>query len=190
MKRSVITLAIGTFLYTCGLVAQTPAPPQTAANTPGTSTATVKIGANEVTLDMTFRDKKGKVINDIGLKKFISEEDGVEQHVNSFKYIQGSQNPGTPAASAPVAGSIPVDPMRELRLVTLVFEGLDQDGKRFFKQAVSDVLSMAPEQNLYFSVMVIDQKLDMIQPFTNDRVALMKSIDKQMMWSTLQYGGF
>jgi VWFA-related protein len=187
MKYSVITLALGTFLFTCGVVAQTPAPQQTAANTTGSSTSTVKINANEVTLDMTFHDKKGKVIDDIKPEEVHVYEDGVEQHVNSFKYIQGSQNPAAQAAGAPTAGGIPMDPMRELRLVTLVFEGLDQDGKRFFKQAVSDVLGMSPEQNLYFSIMVIDQKLDMIQPFTNDRTLLMKSIDKQMMWGTLQY---
>ncbi len=187
MKHSVIILALGTFLYAGSLVAQTPAPQQTAANTPGSSTSNVKVNANEVTLDMTFRDKKGKIIDDIKPDEIHVYEDGVEEHLNSFKYIQGSQNPAPQAAGAPTAGSIPVDPMRELRLVTLVFEGLDQDGKRFFKQAVSDVLSMAPEQNLYFSIMVIDQKLNMVQPFTNDRVALMKSIDKQMMWGTLQY---
>jgi VWFA-related protein len=187
MNYSVITLALGTFLFTCGVVAQTPASQQTAANTAGSSTATVKVNANEVTLDMTFHDKKGKVIDDIKPEEVHVYEDGVEQHVNSFKYIQGSQNPATQAAGAPVAGSIPMDPMRELRLVTLVFEGLDQDGKRFFRQAVSDVLGMSPEQNLYFSIMVIDQKLNMVQPFTNDRVLLMKSIDKQMMWGTLQY---
>jgi VWFA-related protein len=187
MKLSAITLALGAFLFACGLVAQTPAPQQTAANTPGSSTSTLKVSANEVTLDMTFRDKKGKIIDDIKPSEVHVYEDGVEQHVNTFKYIQGSQNPGTPAATTPTAGSIPVDPMRELRLVTLVFEGLDQDGKRFFKQALQDVLSMSPEQNLYFSVMTIDQKLNMVQPFTNDRTVLMKSIDKQMMWTTLQY---
>lgn len=188
MKNSAITLALGTLLlYTCGLVAQTPAPQQTAANTPGSSTSTVKVNANEVTLDMTFRDKKGKIIDDIKPEEVHVYEEGAEEHLNSFKYIQGSQNPAPATTAAPTAGSIPVDPMRELRLVTLVFEGLDQDGKRFFKQALQDVLSMAPEQNLYFSIMVIDQKLDMIQPFTNDRTALMKSVDKQMMWSTLQY---
>jgi len=187
MKNSVIALAFGTFLFTSGLIAQTPAPQQTAANTTGSSTSTLKVNANEVTLDMTFHDKKGKVIDDIKPEEVHVYEDGVEQHVNSFKYIQGSQNPAAQAAGAPTAGSIPVDPMRELRLVTLVFEGLDQDGKRFFKQAVSDVLGMSPEQNLYFSIMVIDQKLNMVQPFTNDRVQLMKSIDKQMMWGTLQY---
>ena len=51
-----------------------------------------------------------------------------------------------------------MDPMRELRLVTLVFEGLDLDGKRFFRQALEDIFKMAPEQNLYSSTVVVNWK--------------------------------
>jgi len=77
--------------------------------------------------------------------------------------------------------------MREVRLVTLVFEGLDQEGKRFFRQALKDILDMAPEQNLYFSILTIDQKLHIIQPFTADHAALLKSADRSSMWSFIQY---
>ena len=80
-----------------------------------------------------------------------------------------------------------MDPLREIRLVTLVFEGLDGEGKRFFRQALKDVLDMAPEQNLYFSVLTVDQKLHVIQPFTSDHAALLKSVDRSMMWSFVQY---
>jgi len=38
--------------------------------------------------------------------------------------------------------------MREVRLVTLVFEGLDQEEKRFIRQALKDILDMARERNL------------------------------------------
>jgi VWFA-related protein len=77
--------------------------------------------------------------------------------------------------------------MREVRLVTLVFEGLDQNGKRFFRGALKDILDMTPEQNLYFSVLVIDQQLHVIQPFTADHAALLKAVDRSAMWSFVQY---
>jgi VWFA-related protein len=185
MKRSVLSLALLALLYPCSLVAQAPAAPQqTASNTTGSSTTNFKVSANEVTLDMTFRDKKGKTINDIKPEEIHVFDNGVEMHVNSFRYVQGSQNQPVDASGTPSAGSIPMDPMRELRLVTLVFENLDQEGKRFFKQALDDVLNTQPEQNVYFSFMVIDQKLNMLQPFTNDRDALRKAVEKQMGWST------
>src|SRR5256884_152365 len=43
------------------------------------------------------------------------------------------------------------------------------------------------EQNLDFSVLTIDQKLHLIQPFTADHSALLKSVDRSSMWSFIQY---
>ena len=136
-------------------------------------------------MDLVFRDKKGKAIRDVRPDEIHVLEDGVEQNLTSFRLIEGNNAeviaPGTKTSPARV------DPMREIRLVTLVFEGLDVEGKRFFRQALKDVLDMAPEQNLYFSILTVDQKLHVIQPFTADHAALLKSVDRSMMWSFTQY---
>lgn len=186
MNRSAIVL-VGSLLYACALFAQTSGQQQT--NTSQTSNQTLRVNTEEVNLDMVFQDKKGKPIHDIRPEEVHVYEDGVEEHLDSFRFVEGGQTQptGAPASAASTAGNIPVDPMRELRFVTLVFEGLDQDGKRFFRQSLQDMLDVAPEQNLYFSVMVVDQKLNMIQSFTNDRTALMKAVEKSMMWDTPQY---
>jgi len=138
-------------------------------------------------LDMVFRDKKGKAIRDVRPEEIHVLEDGVEQNLTSFRLIEGNaaEAAATPGASTTTTGR--VDPLREIRLVTLVFEGLDAEGKRFFRQALKDILDMAPEQNLYFSILTVDQKLHVIQPFTSDHAALLKSVDKSMMWSFVQY---
>lgn len=147
-----------------------------------TSPPTVHATSQEVVLDMVFRDKKGRTIRDVRPEEIHISEDGVEQKVTSFRLIQGGAVP----AGAEQATS-QLDPMREIRLVTLVFEGLDQEGKRFFRQAVKDLLDMSPEQNLYFSILTIDQRLHVIQPFTADHNAILKSIDRSAMWSFIQY---
>jgi VWFA-related protein len=142
---------------------------------------TIHSNAQEVVLDMVFRDRKGKPIRDLRPGEIHISEDGVDQNLTSFRLIEG-------APAKPAEGATPVlDPMREIRLVTLVFEGLDQEGKRFFRQALKDVLDMTPEQNLYFSILTIDQKLHVLQPFTSDHQALLKSVDKAAMWSFIQY---
>ena len=182
MNRSMLVV-IGSLTLTCSLIGQEPAPQQTSTNQ--ANAPSLRVNAQEVTLDMVFRDKKGKTIHDIRPEEVHVFEDGVEQHLASFRHVEG-QNASAPAP-APSSGSMPMDPMRELRLVTLVFEGLDLDGKRFFRQALEDIFKMAPEPNLYFSVMVVDQKLNMLQPFTNDRSAILKSVDKSTMWSFPQY---
>jgi len=134
---------------------------------------------------MVFRDKKGRTIRDVQPQEIHVLEDGVEQNLTSFRLVEG--NTTKPAAPGTETASLGVDPMREIRLVTLVFEGLDVEEKRFFRQALEDILNMAPEQNLYFSILAVDQKLHVIQPFTADHAALLKSVDRSMMWSFVQY---
>lgn len=181
MNRSTITLIV-LLLSACGLIAQTPAA-KPAANH-AAKTPLIKVSSEEVTLDMVFRDKKGRPITDVRPGQVHVFENGVEEHLTSFRYVNGEE--AAAALNSP-ANAPAMDPIRKLRLVTLVFENLDLDGKRFFRQAIQDIVKMAPEKNLYFSVVVVDQKLNMIQPFTNDRKALLKSVDKSMMWSFPQY---
>ncbi|MFL6437453.1 MAG: VWA domain-containing protein [Terriglobales bacterium] len=151
-----------------------------------TSVPTLKSTSEEVVLDMVFRDKKGRTVRDVRPEEIHVLENGVEQKLRSFQLVQGNAvqelNVPTSAVQPP-----PLDPLREVRLVTLVFENLDAEGKQFFRGAVKDLLEMAPEQNLYFSVMTVDQKLHLIQPFTADHAALLKSLDKAKMWSFTQY---
>jgi len=153
---------------------------------PNQSSTTIRSTAQEVLLDMVFRDKKGRTIRDVRPEEIHIVEDGVEQNLTSFRLIEGTAikpvAPGTETAASPG-----VDPMREIRLVTLVFEGLDVEEKRFFRQALKDILDMTPEQNLYFSILTVDHGLKVLQPFTADHAALLKTMDRSMMWSFVQY---
>lgn len=146
--------------------------------------STIHKTVQEVVLDMVFRDKKGKVIRDIKPEEIHISEEGADQKVTSFRLVDGTT---FRQAGAPDAVAQPLDPMREIRLVTLVFEGLDTEGKRFFRQAAKDILDMAPEQNLFFSVLTVDQKLHCLQPFTSDHAELLKNLDKAAAWSYIQY---
>ncbi|MDR3718021.1 MAG: VWA domain-containing protein [Bryobacteraceae bacterium] len=182
MIRS-LSLALG---YACFA---TLAGAQSAAPAPPDSSVTVKSSTQEVVLDMVFRDKKGRAVTDIKPEEVHVSEDGTPQTMKSFRMVTGKG--GKDAEGAPgvdtSAAARNLDPMKEIRLVTLVFENLDQEGKRFFRGAVKDLLAMAPEQNLYFAVYTIDQKLHCIQPFTNDHKAMNTSLDKSAMYSLIQY---
>lgn len=181
MNRLLIT--IGAFLlllYSLAAWGQSQQTPAGASSDAAPST-TIRSTSQEVVLDMTFRDKKGKTLRDIRPEEVHITEDGAEVKLRSFRLVEG-----TAAAQAPTGSTVALDPMREVRLVSLVFEGLDPDGKRFFRQALKDILDMTPEQNLYFSVYTIDQRLNVIQPFTSDHAALLKSVDKSAMWSFIQ----
>ncbi|HKV81158.1 MAG TPA: VWA domain-containing protein [Candidatus Sulfotelmatobacter sp.] len=182
MNRLSAPLA-GFLLLAPALLAQGPTQQSTQDQTP---TTTVRTSAQEVLLDMVFRDKKGKAVRDVRPEEIHVFEDGVEQKLTSFRLLEGTSAHDL-SPTAPASGPLRLDPMREIRLVTLVFQGLDVDGKRFFRQAVKDILDTSPEQNLYYSILTIDQKLHCIQPFTQDHAELLKSLDKSSMWSFVQY---
>jgi VWFA-related protein len=183
MKRPFVLLT-AFLLSASSLVAQG----QSQQDTSGQATpAAVRSSAEEVVLDMVFRDKKGRTIRDIRPEEIHVSEDGIEQKLTSFRVVEGKTIESVGAPKSAGNKSLSVDPMREVRLVTLVFEGLDQEGKRFFRQALKDILDMAPEPNLYYSILTVDQKLHIIQPFTADHSALLKSVDKSSMWSFMQY---
>src|SRR5256885_658710 len=138
---------------------------QSQPNNASQAATTVHATSQEVVLDMVFRDKKGRAIRDVRPEEIHVAEDGVEQKLTSFHLVQGNQ-----AAPATTAQPLQLDPMREIRLVTLVFEGLDQEGKRFFRQSLKDILDMTPEQNLYFSIVTVDHGLQVLQPLTSDQI--------------------
>src|SRR5882762_7854161 len=183
MKRLIAPLTVA-LLAAFSLAAQ--GQPQQASS--DQAPTTIRSTAQEVLLDIVFRDKKGRTIRDVRPEEIHISEDGVEQNLTSFRLIEGNApKSGIPGAVTTESLTPALDPMREIRLVTLVFEGLDVEGKRFFRQALKDILDTAPEQNLYFSILTIDQKLHVIQPFTADHAALLKSVDKSLLWSFVQY---
>jgi len=180
----ILVMVTGVLLCACNCAAwgQSEVSPQPTSAQAASSNTTIRSNAQEVVLDMVFRDKKGKTIRDIKPEEIHISEDGVDEKLTSFRLVEGNA-PSTPTGEA----QLTLDPLREIRLVTLVFEGLDPEGKRFFRQALKDILDTTPEQNLYFSVLTIDQRLHVIQPFTADHNALLKSIDKSATWSFIQY---
>src|SRR5258707_3902887 len=123
MKRlfnSLIVLLFAAF----GSAAQS----QPQAANPEQSNTTLRSTAQEVLLDMVFRDKKGKTIRDVRPEEIHILEDGVEQNLASFRLVEGANAeisvPGTTTAPGRV------DPMREIRLSTFGFYRTESQRER------------------------------------------------------------
>src|SRR5690242_12461083 len=93
--------------------AQQPAAPAAAAQTP-----TVKATAEEVLLDVVVRDKKGKPITDLKPEELTVSDNGAPQTLTNFRLVRGAE------AVSQTGATTPLDPLRQLRLVTLAFEPL------------------------------------------------------------------
>ena len=140
-------------------------------------TPRIQVGTEEVVLDVVVRDKKGKLLNDLKESDFSISDNGEPRTIKSFRLIQGTE-----AVSGGVGGSaasVPkqLDPLRQLRLITLVFQGIDANSAKLARDAATQLLKSELAQNVYVSVMFIDNKLEAIQAFTNDRDLLKRGID-------------
>src|SRR5215831_15649905 len=76
---------------------------------------TIKANVDEVLLDIIVRDKKGKPITDIKPDDLTILDSGVRQKVTAFRLVEGAEAVSTEGARTSL------DPLRQIRLVTLTF---------------------------------------------------------------------
>ena len=126
--------------------------------------------SQEVVLDLVVRDKKGKQVRDLDASSIEVTDNNEKQKILSFRLVDGNE-------ALTKAGSTALDPLRQVRLVTLVFDRLDSEARRRCRQAALDLIKGDLGQNTYYAVVTIDQKLNALQEFTNDRDKLKTAID-------------
>jgi VWFA-related protein len=131
---------------------------------------TFKARTEETVLDVVVRDKKGRLVKDLKESDFTVIDDGKPRPIKSFRVVEGTE------AISTSGGRTELDPLRQLRLITLVFQGGDQNAKKLARDAALELIKDELAQNVYMSVMAIDHRLQALQPFTNDRQLLRKAI--------------
>jgi len=162
----IFSTLILTIVTAAGIGAQTSAPETTASG----QTPSFKAGAEETVMDVVVRDKKGRLVTDLKQSDFTITDNGEPKAIKSFRLVQGTE------AISASGGRAQLDPLRQLRLITLVFQGGDQNAKKLARDAANELIKEELAQNVYLSVMAIDHRLQAIQPFTNDRQLLKKAI--------------
>jgi|HubBroStandDraft_1064217.scaffolds.fasta_scaffold04505_2 VWFA-related protein len=162
-----LTLAVFAVIAALPAPAQQPAAPAAASQAP-----VVKSTVDEVVLDFIARDKKGKPVTDLKPEELAVTDNGAKEQPTSFRLVQGAE------AIDQAGATTKLDPLRQLRLVTLAFEAMDDPTQR--KTARTGALDLVKGEqggNVFYSVVVIDSRLLVLQPFTSDKDALVKAID-------------
>ena len=163
------------FALTAALVAFSPALAQQApaASTDAGQMPTVKTTVDEVVLDFIARDKKGKPITDLKQEDLTVMDNGAKETLTSFRLVQGAE------AINQTGTTTKLDPLRQLRLVTLAFEAMGEpDQRKRARTAATDLINGEQGANVFYSVVVIDTRLLLLQQFTSDKDALAKAIDQ------------
>ena len=132
--------------------------------------STIRSTAEEVVLDVIVRDKKGRSMKDLTAADVEVLDNGQKREIKSFRLVEGREAVTGGARKE-------LDPLRQVRLVTLLFERLGQNGRRLAREAALDLIK-DDQQNVYYAVMVLDQQLNALQAFTTDRTKLKAAIEK------------
>jgi VWFA-related protein len=141
----------------------------------------IRSTSQEVLLDLVVRDKKGRFVKDITSKDIEISDDGAPQTIRSFRLVTAGEAGSAATAPGSKAGVTPtsaVDPLRQVRIITLVFDRLGTDGRNNARAAVNDLLKSETGPNLFFAVFSIDQRLSILQQYTTDKDLIRKATAK------------
>ncbi|MDX2153985.1 MAG: VWA domain-containing protein [Bryobacteraceae bacterium] len=177
MRRSPFLLVLLTMAVAA--LAQQPAP---APAKPAEEVPTIRTTVDEVLLDVVVRDKKGKPVKDLKPEDLEIVDNGAPQQIKSFRIIEGRE-------AIEKGARTQLDPLRQVRLVTLVFERLGEDPRRLARQAAMDLIKGEIGQNVFYAVVVIDQQLFVLQEFTRDRDKLKKAVETATSGQISLYAG-
>jgi VWFA-related protein len=168
MKLCIYTLP----LVAIAVIAALPAPAQQPAAPAASQAPVVKTTVDEVVLDFIARDKKGKPVTDLKQDELTVSDNGAKQQPTGFRLVQGAD------AISQTGATTKLDPLRQLRLVTLAFEAMgDPTQRKTARTGAIDLVKGEQGANVFYSVVVIDTRLMVLQPFTSDKDALVKAIN-------------
>lgn len=145
----------------------------------------IRIPSEEVLLDIIVRDKKGRPIIDLKESDIEIFEDGVKQQITSFRQSDRAESTpiksnettrgAAPKEAAPKSAT--PDPTRQVNLVTMIFERLNNESRILARQAALEFLKNELASNVYITIYALDQRLRVIQHFSSDRERIKAAIE-------------
>jgi len=150
----------------------------------------IRIGSEEVLLDVIARDKKGRPVRDLKPEELEIYEDGVRQTVGSFRLIEASGDTAgaaIEAGRAKVGAGYEINSSRPINLVTMVFDNLDVNGRRLARDAALDFINTGMRANVMVAVFVVSHRLYVLQSFTADREKLRQAVESATGHAEKQY---
>jgi VWFA-related protein len=159
----------------------------------------VRITTNLVQVDAVVTDKSGKIVTDLKPEDFVVSEDGKEQKITNFSYIQLE----TPVASAPAPSSAkPTDkaappvppamikPESVRRTIALVVDdlGLSFESTYHAREALKKFVNQQVQQGDLVAIIRTAGGIGALQQFTTDKRQLYAAIEK-IRWYPNGRGG-
>ena len=143
---------------------------------PAQEKTAIQTSGEEVLVDVVVRDKKGHAVTSLPQSAFSVLDEGVPRQISSFRLVKGTEAAVSSANGATTTEKL--DPIRQIRLVTLIFDRLGQSERTATRRAALDLLNINFPQNVYMAVFTLGNQLQAIQGFTNKRDLLAQAVEK------------
>ncbi len=143
---------------------------------------TLRGGTGEVLLDFIVRDKHHRLVEDLRPEDVQIFEDGVQQTPRSFVFRNG-RSPVAALVGSAAPGSNDVvqggsDPLRQINLVTLVFEAMSPLSRRTAVARAHEFLKAEAGPNTWMAVYSLRYQLSVQQTYTTNVALLNKAVDR------------
>jgi VWFA-related protein len=146
-------------------------------------TSSFAVSTERVKVDVVVRDKKDRVLRGLTAADLDVYEDGVRQTVDSFDFVErNGLEPAGALASAPADATPPA-------FVAVAFDRLSPAARSFAQQAALGYLDRALPARSWMGVFSIDRGLSTLTPFTDDREALGRSLDRSTAGASSSFAG-
>ena len=154
----------------------------------------VKIRANEVSLDIVVRDKKGRPVRDLTAADFEVYEDGVRQQIGSFRFVLRQPTEGgnttagaTSVREGPAPGVAAPRDVTSPGVIALVFDRLSPEARALARKAGLAYAEEGITTGGFTGVFGIDQALRTIQSYTDSPELVRQAVERATSTSTSTY---
>ena len=142
-------------------------------------------GTSEILVDVVVHDKHGRPVHGLHQSDFQVFEDNAAQTITSWREIRGnvSSEQAEPTSSgvfvqANKSENSAVHLSRQVRLVSLVFDKLSDDGRKLARTGALDFLKRDAGPNVYYAVFFVDRSFKVIQTYTNNMELLHAAVER------------
>jgi len=132
----------------------------------------IQTSGEEVLVDVVVRDAKGRAITNLPQSAFTLTDEGEVKQITSFALVKGTESVSQAGQTAKL------DALRQIRLISLVFDSMDQGERAATRQAALEFLKHEFPPNVFMGVFTLGTELQGIQSFTNKRDLLAAAVNK------------
>jgi VWFA-related protein len=143
----------------------------------------LRLKANEVSLDIVVRDKKGRPVKDLTASDVEVFEDGVRQKIETFRLVTreaAAEREANKKEGKEETLPQPASPRdtASMGVIALVFDRLSPEARSLARKAGLAYAKEGMAAGDYTGVFLIDQSLRTIQSYTDNQEMVKQAVDK------------